>query len=81
LIVGSQVTRAAFTPDRRRHGGCGKVCGKDLERRTGNDLSGAKHAGFDQLAYPVAGDAVLLGCLECKSARGFGIKRHANHQI
>jgi len=66
LIFGGQVTRAAFTPDRRRYRWCGKVGGEDLERRTGNDLLGAKQAGFNQLAYSVAGDAVLL----CRLAQG-----------
>jgi hypothetical protein len=63
LIASNEVTRASFTPDRLRHGRCGEVGGEDLERRPGNDLLGTKDAGFDQLAYPVAGDAALLGCL------------------
>jgi transposase len=63
LILSSEVTRATFTPDRRRDGRCGKIRGEDLERRAGNDLLGAKYTGFDQLAYPVAGNAALLGRL------------------
>jgi hypothetical protein len=63
LIARSKVTRASFTPDRLHHGRCSKVGGEDLERRSRNDLFSAKDAGFDQLAYPVAGDPALLGCL------------------
>jgi transposase len=63
LIFGGEVTRASFTPDRLHHRRCGKVGGKDLERRAGNDLLSANDAGFDQLAYPMAGDAASLGRL------------------
>jgi transposase len=60
LIISCKVTRSTFTPDRRHDGRCGKVRGENLERRAGHDLLGAKYTGFDQLAYPVAGNAALL---------------------
>ena len=54
LIVGRDVTRAPFAPNRLHDSRGVQVCGEDLERRAGNDLFGAKDAGVDQLAYPMA---------------------------
>lgn len=63
LIVGRDVTRAPFTAERLHHGRRIQLRGEDLERRAGNNLLSVKDAGLDQLAYPVAADAMSLGGL------------------